>query len=154
MSGCFAFGDGTAVASHNEQVMRIMDVLDPSGAPREMAEINVLTTIEKDGVMPIQDGEWRDVEFEVALDSGSVVHVCAPEDCPGYKCEESPGSRRGQEFLVGDGGTIPNLGQSKLNLSDQDRNIQSVFQIAAVTRDLLCQWDGFVTKAIRSRSTI
>ena len=38
---------------------------------------------------------------------------------------------------MGDGGTIPNLGQSQLNLSDEDRDIQSVFQIAAVTRPLM-----------------
>ena len=40
---------------------------------------------------------------------------------------------------MGDGGTIPNLGQSKLNLTDElvDRDIQSVFQIAAVTRPLM-----------------
>ena len=40
---------------------------------------------------------------------------------------------------MGDGGTIPNLGQSQLNLSDGEvgRDIQSVFQIAAVTRPLM-----------------
>ena len=40
---------------------------------------------------------------------------------------------------MGDGGTIPNLGQSMLNLTDEsvDRDIQSVFQIAAVTRPLM-----------------
>ena len=81
--------------------------------------------------------KWTDIEFEVALDSGSVVHVCSPEDVPGYRTSESPGSRRGQEFLMGDGGTIPNLGQSQLNLSDGPKDIQSVFQIAAVTRPLM-----------------
>ena len=52
---------------------------------------------------------------------------------------ESPGSRRGQEFLMGDGGTIPNLGQSRLNLTDEGtkRDLESVFQIAAVTRPLM-----------------
>ena len=38
---------------------------------------------------------------------------------------------------MGDGGTIPNLGQSQLNLSDDDKDIKSVFQIAAVTRPLM-----------------
>ena len=38
---------------------------------------------------------------------------------------------------MGDGGTIPNMGQSKLNLSDGGRDIESVFQIAAVTRPLM-----------------
>ena len=41
--------------------------------------------------------------------------------------------------MMGDGGEIPNLGQSQLNLSDNvvGRDIQSVFQIAAVTRPLM-----------------
>ena len=40
---------------------------------------------------------------------------------------------------MGDGGTIPNQGQSELNLLDcgVGREIQSVFQIAAVTRPLM-----------------
>ena len=82
---------------------------------------------------------WADIEFEVALDSGAVVHVCSLEDCPGYQLDESPGSKAGQKFLMGDGGTIPNLGQKRLNLSDDgvQRDVSSVFQIAAVTRPLM-----------------
>ena len=38
---------------------------------------------------------------------------------------------------MGDGGTIPNLGQSQLNLSDEGRDIESIFQVAAVTRPLM-----------------
>ena len=38
---------------------------------------------------------------------------------------------------MGDGGTIPNLGESRLNLSDNGKDLQSVFQIAAVTRPLM-----------------
>ena len=40
---------------------------------------------------------------------------------------------------MGDGGTIPSLGQSQLNMSDDSihRDMQSVFQIAAVTRPLM-----------------
>ena len=40
---------------------------------------------------------------------------------------------------MGDGGCIPNLGQMKLNLSDKcvDSDVQSIFQIAAVTRPLM-----------------
>ena len=85
------------------------------------------------------DENWKDLEFEVALDSVSVVHVCSMDDVPGYRLGESPGSRRGQEFLIGDGGTIPNLGQSQLHLSDTSvgRSIEYVFHIAAVTRPLM-----------------
>ena len=38
---------------------------------------------------------------------------------------------------MGDGGTIPNMGESQLNLSDQNRDLTSVFQIASVTRPLM-----------------
>ena len=40
---------------------------------------------------------------------------------------------------MGDGGTIPNLGQKSLNLVDESvgRDLSSVFQIAAVTRPLM-----------------
>ena len=40
---------------------------------------------------------------------------------------------------MGDGGTIPNLGQAMLNLTDTcaDRDLQSTFQVAAVTRPLM-----------------
>ena len=38
---------------------------------------------------------------------------------------------------MGDGGTIPNLGESQLNLSDGGKDLQSIFQIASVTRPLM-----------------
>ena len=103
-----------------------------------MMPINILETRDGDSIYATGDA-WQDIEFEVALDSGSVVHVCSLEDCRGYKLVESPGSRRGQEILMGDGGTIPNLGQATLNLTDDcaDRDLQSTFQIAAVTRPLM-----------------
>ena len=89
--------------------------------------------------MVATNDQWEDIEFEVALDSGSVVRVCAPADCPGYLLQEFAGSRRGQEFLMGDGGTIPNLGQKQLNLSDNaaGSDLQSILQIAAVARPLM-----------------
>ena len=106
------------------------------GLDHVIAPINLLTVTEPEQIL-INNDAWADIEFEVALDSGAVVHVCAPADCPGYSLEESPGSRRGQEFLMGDGGVIPNLGQKRLNLSDTKADMQSVFQIAAVTRPLM-----------------
>ena len=98
-----------------------------------------MMTREKESILAATNETWEDLEFEVAFDSGSVVHVCAPADCPGYLLQESPGSRRGQEFLMGDGGTIFNLGQKQLNLADNvvGSDVQSIFQIAAVTRPLM-----------------
>ena len=109
------------------------------GLHQAIVPINVITTIEKDGAsLLVADESWTDLEFEVALDSGAVIHVCSTDDCPGYLLEESAGSKRGQHFLMGDGGEIPNLGEKKLNLCDSSGNkVSSVFQIAAVTRPLM-----------------
>ena len=109
------------------------------GLHEALMPINVITTIEKDGAsILVADEAWSDIEFEVALDSGAVIHVCSPDDCPGYLLEDSAGSKRGQKFLMGDGGEIPNLGQKSLNLCDhKGNNVKSIFQIAAVTRPLM-----------------
>ena len=116
----------------------IREAMVEIGLGDRLVPINVITTSD-----PLQcfvnEEAWEEMEFEVALDSGSVVHVCALTDCPGYRLGESPGSRRKQVFMMGDGGEIPNLGETQLNLSDNEvgRDIQSVFQIAAVTRPLM-----------------
>ena len=113
--------------------------LQDIGLEAVLAPISHFEVREKDGILLAGGGDtWSDLEFEVALGSGSVIHVCAPTDCPGYALTESPGSRQGQDFLMGDGGTIPNLRQKALNLLDESvgRELSSVFQIAAVTRPL------------------
>ena len=87
--------------------------------------------------------QWEDIEFEVALDSGSIVNVCHPDDAPGYILMESSGSKRGQNFIVGDGGKLGNMGEKHLNLgapsgTKGDINaVSSTFQIAKVTRPLM-----------------
>ena len=102
-----------------------------------MAPINVMETLETQAILMANE-EWNDLEFEVALDSGAVIHVCSPTDCPGYVLEGSPGGKRGQACLLGDCGTIPNLGQKSLNLCDSEGNdVSRIFQIAAVTRPLM-----------------
>ena len=86
-----------------------------------IAPVNVMETIETQAILMANE-DWNDLEFEVALDSGAVIHVCSPTDCSGYILEESLGSKRGQAFLLGDSGTIPNFGQKSLNLCDDQGN--------------------------------
>ena len=109
------------------------------GSGTRSCPVNLSLTKEKESVLVATSDQGEDLEFEVALDSGSVVHVCAPADSPGYLLQESAGDKRGQEFLMGDGGTIPSLGKKQLNLSDNaaGSDLQSIFQIAAVTRPLM-----------------
>ena len=84
--------------------------------------------------------ELVDVEFEVALDSGSTDNVCHELDPPGYMVEPSAGSRRGQRFVIGDGNKIANDGQANLNLqitSGFPNDTMSTFQVAKVSRPLM-----------------
>ena len=81
----------------------LREALQKIGLGGSLAPVNLITLSEKDAILTNTDAGWEDLEFEVALDSGSVVHVCSLDDCPGYQLAESPGSRRKQEFLMGDG---------------------------------------------------
>ena len=88
----------------------------------------------------VSSSEWVDVEFEVALDSGSTDHVCHAGDTPGYLVEASPGSKAGQGFIVGNGQRVPNEGQINLNLQTGEANgntMASTFQVAKVSRPLM-----------------
>lgn len=88
----------------------------------------------------VADQEWIDVEFEVALDSGSTDNVCHTVDAPGYEVGPSDGSKRGQNFVIGDGRKISNDGQVCLNLQTMDADpssIASTFQVAKVSRPLM-----------------
>ena len=122
-----------------EVPMGLRDAFRSIGLDHVMAPINLITASAGGGQILAASDAWEDLEFEVALDSGSVVHVCALDDCPGYLLQESPGSKNGQRFMMGDGGEIANLGQKQLNLTDNalGSDVQSIFQIAAVTRPLM-----------------
>ena len=108
--------------------------------------INVLESDISLTEMLVAEGDesgWEDVEFEVALDSGSIVNVCHPDDAPGYVLQESLGSKMGQNVIVGNGGKLGNLGEKHLNLDapsgtgDAIHSVASIFQIANVTRPLM-----------------
>ena len=83
--------------------------------------------------------EWMEIEFEVALDSGSIVHMCAEEDALGCLLQVSAGSKRGQTFIVGHGGVMAHLGEMELNLVDPKygTSFSSTFQIVKVTQPLM-----------------
>ena len=134
------------VSPDHPHVRRILEIGDteadkkPKGKWIGRAWVNCMEIEdpEEDHILAADTEEYPEVEFEVALDSGSVVHVCASADSLGYALEESPGSRRGQQFVMGDGGKLGNLGQKVLKLgSEQCSDITSTFQIGNVTRPLM-----------------
>ena len=97
-----------------------------------------LTTDDLDfDLLPVQ--QWVDTDIELTLDSGCCEHVIDVGDIKGYASfvTESPGSRRGQNFIVGNGDRVSNDGQCVLNLEQDGLPIQSTFQIAGITRPLM-----------------
>ena len=85
--------------------------------------------------------DWEDITIEVLLDSGACRHVMAREEAPQYVVQDSPGSRRGQNFVAANGAKIPNEGQVTLNLEAEVGGevtlLSSTFQIANLTRPLM-----------------
>ena len=86
--------------------------------------------------------DFVETEIEVTIDSGCCEHVLDLMDAPGYDgcLSESPGSLRGQNFVVGNGQRIRNEGQITLNmetLGADPHSVASTFQVAEVTRPLM-----------------
>ena len=122
--------------------------------PQDADVLPVTTDDGENELMPITD--WQDVEIEITLDSGCCEHVMDMAEAPGYVVTESPGSRRKQNFVVGNGQKVPNEGQFNLNLQTQvnghENLLRSCFQVAEITRplmsvsricdqDLVCEFD-------------
>ena len=134
-----------AAAGDESQARFLASVIDQLDPQRSMS-VNLFTAdcdLEDAPLLISEDDQqWQEVEFEVALDSGSIVNVCHSDDAPGYILQESPGSKKGQNFVVGDGGKLPNQGEKHLNLAAPKDGgaismVTSKFQIANVTRPLM-----------------
>ena len=83
--------------------------------------------------------EWEDISIDVTLDNGACRSVMPRQDALGDPARDSYGSRRGQNVVVGDGGSIPNEGQVSLNLEADigggaTERLASTFQAADLTR--------------------
>ena len=88
-----------------------------------------------------EEQEFLEVLFEAAPDSGAGEHVASPGSAPGYRLEESWGSRVCQNFVGAGGHKMKNKGQMKLLLKAEDgkkgKEIRTTVQCADVTRPLL-----------------
>ena len=73
----------------------LRNVLSDIGMGDAIAPLNLFEVVGGAEPLLLAGDSWNNLEFEVALHSGAVVHVCSLEDCPGYSLEESPGSRSG-----------------------------------------------------------
>ena len=127
---------GQGLMANNWQCVMIKD--DESWYSGFFSGMNVM---ESDVEAEIQNVGDCIIDFDVALDSGCVGHVCADTDAPGFKIAPSAGSTRGQTFVVGNGDKIANQGQVALPLesevNSQVNHVGAIFQVAKVTRPLM-----------------
>ena len=65
------------------QPAHIRQAMQEIGLGATLAPINMFDILVKPGDVLMAEDAWQDLSFEVALDSGSVVHVCSPADCQG-----------------------------------------------------------------------
>ena len=85
---------------------------------------------------------WVDTEIEITLDSGYCEYVMDLGDASGFGAfvVESAGSKRRQNFVVGNGQRVPNEAQLVFNLEGDPglnggkRKMTSFFQVAQVGR--------------------
>ena len=127
-------GDGDVKLAPSPHIRSLLAAMDLGHV---LAPVNLMEWGREPSQVLAAEQKWSDVEFEVALDSGSVVHIAAEGDTPCYLLDDSAKAKPCEEFIVGDGGTMRNLGQKTLNLSSELASFSSVFQIAAVHRPLM-----------------
>ena len=107
--------------------------------PMAEATCNIMTS-EDPAAVALDD--WVETDILLTLDSGCCDHICDLGDAPGYAhvLEPSPGSQRGQRFVVGNGDRVKNQGQVRLRMKSTDAVgslMSSTFQIAEITRPLM-----------------
>ena len=98
------------------------------------------TTEDEEDIFKIN--EWEDISIDITLDSGACRSLMLLQDAAGYPVRDSYGCRRGQNFIVGDGGRIPNEGRVSPNLEADigggvTGRLASTFQVADLTRPLM-----------------
>ena len=82
--------------------------------------------------------EWKGyIRMRSVMDSGCGESVMPPGAVPSYAIQESPGSRRGQNYLAASKHTVPNLGQQIFNIeTDEKKSGHLKYQVAQVSRPL------------------
>ena len=120
--------------------MRLLSVLGVSDDIANAACFGPITCEDDPAVLAI--AEFVETDIVITLDSGCVDHLADMADMPGYACvlEPSPGSKRGQAFIVGNGSKVKNKGQVRLQMQTTNgkaQSLNSIFQVAEITRPLM-----------------
>ena len=76
--------------------------------------------------------------LEILVGSGAAASVIPERLLQGYEVRQGEAARRGVNYLVADGGSVPNLGEMSVNLITQERHKCNIlFQVADVNKPIL-----------------
>jgi len=100
-------------------------------------ELKMLSTVEPAGVKAIKGkDEWEEIEF--AVDSGASETVINEDMAPNIDVTESTASKRGVEYEVANGVTIPNEGEKRFEaMSEEEIKRKITAQVCDVNKALL-----------------
>ena len=122
-----------SIGADKVALLRNLELLD------EVAEAACPVLTDDGGDEVLAADTWFDTVIHITLDSGCCEHVMDFTDAPWYHAYivQSAGSKRKQNFVVGNSQKLPNEGEIHVNLSSNGTPLRSVFQVAEVTRPLM-----------------
>ena len=99
----------------------------------EYSTINILES-ESPELHSLSNQEFS--TFNIVLDSGAADDVVNDSETPGYKIEDSIGSKAGACFIAANGERIPNRGQVNLEMKAGNIPLKSTFQVSKISKPL------------------
>ena len=116
---------------------KIGETLTPSQAKPSKQELQSLQAVYPQGVNSVaENGEWE--EIELAVDSGATETVVGEEMLHSIKTTEGESFKRGVEYEVANGVTIPNLGEKCfVAVAEEGQRRRMRAQVCAVNKALL-----------------
>ena len=94
-----------------EDILDELECKDICGGDKMENNLNILETVEPEGINTLGDLEWE--EIELAVDSGATETVIGEEALKSVKLLEGSAFKRGVQYEVANGIRIQNLGEKK-----------------------------------------
>ena len=103
---------------------------------RNIENLNILETVEPEGINTLEDPEWE--EIELAVDSGATETVIGEEALKSVKLLEGSAFKRGVQYEVANGIRIQNLGEKKfIGWTSEGLGREITAQVCEVNKALL-----------------
>ena len=113
-----------------------MECKDICGGDKMENNLNILGTVEPEGINTLDDLEWE--EIELAVDSGATETVIGEEALQSIKLVEGAAYKRGVKYEVANGLRIPNFGEKRfVGFTEERLAREIVAQVCEVNKPLL-----------------